>query len=186
MSMEKRKLHNISWQFSSNIFVKSENETWTMYRDPRHRLREFTLLAVYTVLQKKIGMICIQHWFISNISVFCQCFLTWRPILWRFFFTKPYCCGALNSVKCSCNACRAWPVFGPGPWILDFVYRAYFNRVATHQGKVREKYIFSRSWNCQGIWQNVREILKRGKCQGNVREFHMRILKSMSCNNFHS
>ena len=39
-------------------------------------------------------------------------------------------------------------------------------RVATHQGKVREKFIFSRSGNCQGIWKNVREIVKRGKCQG--------------------
>ena len=61
-----------------------------------------------------------------------------------------------------------------------------YNRVATRQGKVREKFIFSRSGNCQGIWKNVREILKRGKCQGNVREFHVRILKSMLCYNFHS
>ena len=60
------------------------------------------------------------------------------------------------------------------------------DRVAAHQGKVRENFIFSRSGNCQGIWKYVREILKRGKCQGNVREFHIRILKSMSCYNFHS
>ena len=40
------------------------------------------------------------------------------------------------------------------------------NRVATHQGKVREWFIFSRSENCQGIWKNVMEILERGKCQG--------------------
>ena len=52
--------------------------------------------------------------------------------------------------------------------------------------KSRKKIFFSRSGNCQGIWKNVREILKRGKCQGNVREFHVRILKSMSCYNFHS
>ena len=44
-------------------------------------------------------------------------------------------------------------------------------RVATRQGKVMEKNIFSSSGNCQGILKNVREILKRGKCQGNVREF---------------
>lgn len=46
-----------------------------------------------------------------------------------------------------------------------------YHRVHTRQGKVREKFFFSRSGNCQGILQNVREILKFGKCQGNVREF---------------
>ena len=56
-----------------------------------------------------------------------------------------------------------------------------FYRVATRQGNVREKNIFSRSGNCQGIWNNVREILKRGKCQGNVREFHVRVFKSILC-----
>lgn len=47
----------------------------------------------------------------------------------------------------------------------------FIYRVHTRQGKVREKIFFSRSGNCQGILQNVREILKFGKCQGNVREF---------------
>ena len=57
-------------------------------------------------------------------------------------------------------------------------------RVATRQGKVRENFIFSRSGNCQGIWDNVREILKRGKCQGKVREFHIGILKNMLYHNY--
>ena len=43
-------------------------------------------------------------------------------------------------------------------------------RVATRQGKVREIEIFSRSGNCTGILQTVREIWKysqmSGNCQG--------------------
>ena len=37
-------------------------------------------------------------------------------------------------------------------------------RVATRQGKVREKCFFSRSGKCQGILKFVREKLNFGKC----------------------
>ena len=41
-------------------------------------------------------------------------------------------------------------------------------RVATGQGKVREKCFFSRSWKCQGILKFVREKLNFGKCHGKL------------------
>ena len=39
-----------------------------------------------------------------------------------------------------------------------------------HQGKIRENKIFSRSGNCQGILENIREFLPFDSCQGIVRE----------------
>ena len=41
-------------------------------------------------------------------------------------------------------------------------------RVATRQGKVREKLFFSRSGKCQGILKFVREKLNFGKCHGKL------------------
>ena len=49
----------------------------------------------------------------------------------------------------------------------DLVY----NRVSTVREKVREKNIFSRSGNCQGILKFVREFWNLSKSQGKVREF---------------
>ena len=66
---------------------------------------------------------------------------------------------------------------GPQPW------KTGLPRV--REKLVKEKFIFSRSGNFQGIWRNVRGILEKGNCQGNVREFHVRILKSMLYHNFH-
>ena len=45
------------------------------------------------------------------------------------------------------------------------------NRVSTVREKVREKNIFSRSGNCQGILKFVREFWNLSKSQGKVREF---------------
>ena len=44
-------------------------------------------------------------------------------------------------------------------------------RVATGQGKVRERINFSRSGKSQGIWILVSEKLFKTKSQGKVREF---------------
>ena len=46
-----------------------------------------------------------------------------------------------------------------------------FVRVSTVREKVREKNIFSRSGNCQGILKFVREFWNLGRSQGKVREF---------------
>ena len=46
-------------------------------------------------------------------------------------------------------------------------------RVHSRQGNVREKWNFSRSGNCQGILQSVREILTFAKLMKNVMEFHI-------------
>ena len=48
---------------------------------------------------------------------------------------------------------------------------AKLHRVSTVREKVREKNIFSRSGNCQGILKFVREFLNLSKSQGKVREF---------------
>ena len=42
------------------------------------------------------------------------------------------------------------------------------HRVATRQGKVREKCFFSRSGKCQGILKFVREKFNFGKCHGKL------------------
>ena len=47
------------------------------------------------------------------------------------------------------------------------------SRVHSRQGNVREKWNFSRSGNCQGILQSVREILTFAKLMKNVMEFHI-------------
>ena len=44
-------------------------------------------------------------------------------------------------------------------------------RVSTVREKVREKNIFSRSGNCQGILEFVREFWNLSESQGKVREF---------------
>ena len=41
-------------------------------------------------------------------------------------------------------------------------------RVATRQGKIREKFFFSRSGKCQGILKFVREKLNFGNCHGKL------------------
>ena len=41
-------------------------------------------------------------------------------------------------------------------------------RVATRQGKVREKFFFSRSGKCQGILKFVREKMNFKKCHGKL------------------
>ena len=48
------------------------------------------------------------------------------------------------------------------------------SRVHSRQGNVREKWNFSRSGNCQGILQSVREILTFAKLMKNVMEFHIK------------
>ena len=55
-------------------------------------------------------------------------------------------------------------------FIKKCVYGSLF-RVSTVREKVREKNIFSRSGNCQGILKFVREFWNLSKSQGKVREF---------------
>ena len=50
-------------------------------------------------------------------------------------------------------------------------WETYLCRVSTVREKVREKNIFSRSGNCQGILKFVRELQNLSKSQGKVREF---------------
>ena len=68
----------------------------------------------------------------------------------------------LNGTVCpSLNELIAYQlVFFKRNWMISL---CSITRVHSRQGNVREKYNFSRSGNCQGILQSVREILIFGK-----------------------
>ena len=56
-------------------------------------------------------------------------------------------------------------------WVIEHYSRQSYDRVASGQGKVREKIIFSRSGKSQGISPKVREFCNFWKSHGKVREF---------------
>ena len=49
-----------------------------------------------------------------------------------------------------------------------FHFENFILSKSTRQGKIREKFFFSRSGKCQGILKSVREKLNFGKCHGKL------------------
>ena len=89
-------------------------------------------------------------------------FVGWRMITTIFWQGKP-----LNCLPCMKNPILLMLVVGFEPTTPQS-HSGGFYRVASSQGKVREKIIFSRSGKSQGISQKVREFCNYWKSHGKV------------------
>ena len=75
----------------------------------------------------------------------------------------------MGNEKSGVRAALDWAGCPPPPHLVT--PDSMNNRVATGQGKVREKIFVSRSGKSLGIFKMVREIWVFSKSQGKIREF---------------